>query len=63
MLEVRNLHASVEGTEILRGVDLKVNADEGTVALRELGKDGQNLLSLDDVIARLEKEASPPDMR
>ena len=38
-------------------------ADEGTVALRELGKDGQNLLSLDDVIARLEKEASPPDMR
>ena len=38
-------------------------ADEGTVALRELGKDGQSVLSLDDVIARLEKEASPPDMR
>jgi Fe-S cluster assembly ATP-binding protein len=28
MLEVKNLHASVEGTEILRGVNLKVNAGE-----------------------------------
>jgi len=38
-------------------------ADEGTVALRELGKEGQSLLSLDDVIARLAKEARAPDMR
>jgi len=38
-------------------------ADEGTVALRELGKEGQSLLSLDDVIARLAKEAQAPDMR
>ncbi len=28
MLEIRNLHASVEGTEILRGIDLKVNPGE-----------------------------------
>ena len=28
MLEVKNLHASVENNEILRGVDLKVNAGE-----------------------------------
>ena len=28
MLEIRNLHASVEDTEILRGIDLKVNPGE-----------------------------------
>ena len=28
MLEVKNLHANVEGTEILRGLDLTVNAGE-----------------------------------
>ena len=28
MLQITNLHASVEGTEILRGVDLSVNAGE-----------------------------------
>jgi len=28
LLEIRNLHASVEGAEILRGVDLTVNAGE-----------------------------------
>jgi Fe-S cluster assembly ATP-binding protein len=28
MLEIRNLHAEVEGKEILRGIDLKVNAGE-----------------------------------
>ena len=28
MLEIRNLHAQVEGKEILRGIDLKVNAAE-----------------------------------
>jgi len=35
----------------------------GTVALRELGKDGQSVIALDDVIARLEKEALAPDMQ
>ena len=38
-------------------------ADEGTVALRELGKEGQSVLSVDDVIDRLAKEARAPDMR
>lgn len=28
MLEIKNLHASINGTEILHGVDLKVNAGE-----------------------------------
>lgn len=28
LLEIRNLHANVEGTEILRGIDLTVNAGE-----------------------------------
>ena len=28
MLEIKNLHASVEGTEILKGIDLTVNAGE-----------------------------------
>ncbi len=38
-------------------------AEEGTVALRELGKEGQSVLSVDDLIARLAKEALAPDMR
>jgi threonyl-tRNA synthetase len=38
-------------------------AEEGTVALRELGKEGQSLLSLDDVIERLAKDARAPDLR
>ncbi len=38
-------------------------AEEGTVALRVLGKEGQAVLSLDDVISRLANEALPPDMR
>ena len=28
MLEIKNLHAKVEGREILRGIDLQVNAGE-----------------------------------
>ncbi|HUD92302.1 His/Gly/Thr/Pro-type tRNA ligase C-terminal domain-containing protein, partial [Sphingobium sp.] len=38
-------------------------ADEGTVALRELGKEGQSVISLDDVITRLANEAKAPDMQ
>ena len=38
-------------------------ADEGTVALRELGKEGQSLLAVDDVIARLATNALAPDMQ
>ena len=28
MLEIKNLHASIEGKEILRGINLTVNAGE-----------------------------------
>jgi len=28
MLKIKNLHAKVEGREILRGIDLQVNAGE-----------------------------------
>lgn len=41
----------------------KREADEGTVALRPLGADArQEVLSLDDVVARLANQAMPPDM-
>ncbi|MES2042988.1 MAG: threonine--tRNA ligase [Pseudomonadota bacterium] len=40
----------------------KREADEGTVALRQLGSDRQQILSLDDVIAQLAQAALPPDL-
>ncbi|MBO9624370.1 MAG: threonine--tRNA ligase [Sphingomonas sp.] len=41
----------------------KREADEGTVALRVLGSQGQQMLSLDEAIAKLKIEATPPDLR
>ncbi len=41
----------------------KREADEGTVALRVLGSQGQEMLGLDEAVARLAQEALPPDMR
>ena len=41
----------------------KREAEEGTVALRTLGEQAQAVLSLDDVVAALAKEATPPDMQ
>ncbi|HEX7782528.1 MAG TPA: threonine--tRNA ligase [Sphingobium sp.] len=41
----------------------KREAEEGTIALRVLGEQAQTMLSLDEAIARLAKEALPPDMR
>ena len=38
-------------------------ADEGKVALRRLGSDGQNVMTVDEAIAALTKEATPPDLR
>jgi threonyl-tRNA synthetase len=38
-------------------------AEEGKLALRRLGSDGQTILSLDDTIKQLAKEATPPDLR
>ncbi len=40
----------------------KREADEGTVAIRRLGSQGQEMLSLDEAVARLAVEARAPDM-
>jgi threonyl-tRNA synthetase len=37
-------------------------AEEAKVALRRLGSDGQEVLSLDDAIALLTRQATPPDL-
>ncbi|PTQ13377.1 threonine--tRNA ligase [Sphingomonas oleivorans] len=37
-------------------------AEEGTVALRRLGDQGQQILSVDEAIALLTREATPPDL-
>ena len=41
----------------------KREADEGTVALRVLGSQGQQMLTLDEVVAKLIEEATAPDLR
>lgn len=41
----------------------KREADEGTVALRVLGSQGQQMLTLDEIVAKLLAEATPPDLR
>ncbi len=40
----------------------KREAEEGTVALRQLGSERQQMISLDDLVAMLEREATPPDL-
>src|ERR1700712_4649941 len=40
----------------------KREADEGTVALRQLGSDRQHMLSLTDVVDQLRRDARPPDL-
>ena len=41
----------------------KREAEEGTVAIRRLGEQAQTVLPLDDAIAALVAEATPPDLR
>ena len=41
----------------------KREAEEGTVALRTLGEQQQKVLSVDEAIAWLKGEATPPDLR
>jgi len=41
----------------------KREADEGTVAVRTLGVEHQKVMSLDEAIAMLKTEATPPDLR
>jgi threonyl-tRNA synthetase len=38
-------------------------AAEGTVAIRTLGSDGQRIMPLDQAIAMLKEQATPPDLR
>ena len=40
----------------------KREAEEGTVAIRRLGSEGQQIVSLDEAIALLTAEATPPDL-
>jgi threonyl-tRNA synthetase len=41
----------------------KREAEEGTVALRTLGEQQQKVLGVDEAIALLKGEATPPDLR
>ncbi|RJF94241.1 threonine--tRNA ligase [Sphingomonas cavernae] len=41
----------------------KREAEEGTVAIRTLGAEGQRMMPLDEAIAMLTAEATPPDLR
>jgi threonyl-tRNA synthetase len=38
-------------------------AEEGKVAIRTLGSDGQRIMTMDEAIAMLKAEATPPDLR
>ncbi len=38
-------------------------AEEGKVAVRTLGSDGQRIMTLDEAVAMLKAEATPPDLR
>src|ERR1700675_4686201 len=48
MLEIRNLHASVDGNEILKGINLKINKGEGHAIM---GPNGSGKSTLAKVLA------------
>jgi threonyl-tRNA synthetase len=41
----------------------KREAEEGKVAIRTLGQEGQRILTVDEALAMLLEEATPPDLR
>ena len=41
----------------------KREADEGTVAIRTLGEDGQAIMALEEALEMLAEKATPPDLR
>ena len=38
-------------------------AEEGKVAIRTLGSEGQRIMTVEEAIALLREEATPPDLR
>ena len=52
LLEIKNLHANVEGTEILKGINLKVNAGEVHAIM---GPNGSGKTTLASVLAGKEE--------
>jgi len=53
---------SVAKVPVILAVGMR-EADEGTVSMRRLGSKEQSLTALDEAVAALAAEATPPDLR